>query len=113
MGRDGEILYLRSGVHEKDVGLSKHIELCPPQKKELVAWSRLTLCDPMDGSLPGFSAYGILQAIILEWVAIPFSSRSSQPRHGTISLGDPQILTSPLCVLVTCSVYLMASNGGM
>ena len=29
----------------------------------------LTLCDPMDGSLPAFSVRGILQARILEWVA--------------------------------------------
>ena len=32
-----------------------------------------TLCDPMDCSLPGFSAHGILQARTLEWVAISFS----------------------------------------
>ena len=39
-----------------------------------------TLCDPMDCSSSGFSVHGILQARILEWVAI-FSSRgSSQPR---------------------------------
>ena len=31
----------------------------------------LTLCDPMDYSLPGFSVHGILQARILEWVAMP------------------------------------------
>ena len=37
--------------------------------------SRLTLCDPMDCSLPGFSVHGILQARTLEWVAISFSSR--------------------------------------
>ena len=30
----------------------------------------LTLCDPMDLSLPGFSVQGILQARILEWVAM-------------------------------------------
>ena len=29
-----------------------------------------TLCDPMDCSLPGFSIRGILQARVLEWVAI-------------------------------------------
>ena len=34
--------------------------------------SCLTLCDPMDCSLPGSSVHGILQASILEWVAIPF-----------------------------------------
>ena len=42
--------------------------------------SYLTLCDPMDGSLPGSSVYGILQARILEWVAIPPSRESSRPR---------------------------------
>ena len=35
--------------------------------------SRLILCDPMDCSLPGSFVYGILQARMLEWVAIPFS----------------------------------------
>ena len=42
--------------------------------------SCLTLCDPMDCSLPGSSVHGILQARTLEWVAIPFSRASSQPR---------------------------------
>ena len=32
----------------------------------------LTLCDPMDCSLPGFSIHGIFQARTLEWVAISF-----------------------------------------
>ena len=36
---------------------------------------------PMDCSLPGSSVHGILQARILEWVAIPFSRGSSQPRN--------------------------------
>ena len=35
--------------------------------------SHLTLCDPMDCSLPGSSVHGILQARILEWVAVPSS----------------------------------------
>ena len=35
-----------------------------------------TLCDPMDGSPPGSSVPGILQARILEWVAISFSSNA-------------------------------------
>ena len=33
-----------------------------------------TLCDPIDGSPPGFPVPGILQARILEWVAISFSN---------------------------------------
>ena len=37
----------------------------------------------MDYSLPGSSDHGILQARILEWVAIPFSRASSQPRDWT------------------------------
>ena len=38
--------------------------------------SCLTLCDPLDGSPPGFPVPGILQAITLEWVAISFSNTS-------------------------------------
>ena len=37
----------------------------------------LTLCDPMDHSLPGSSVHGIFQARILEWVAVSFSRGSS------------------------------------
>ena len=48
-----------------------------------VAQSCLTLCDYMDCSLPGSSVHRILQARILEWVAVPFSRRSSQPRNST------------------------------
>ena len=44
-----------------------------------VAQSCLTLCDPMDGSLPGSSVHGIFQARILEWVAISFFRGSSDP----------------------------------
>ena len=40
----------------------------------------LTLCDPMDCSPLGSSVHGILQARILEWIAIPFSIGSSQLR---------------------------------
>ena len=38
----------------------------------------LSLCDLM-----GYRVHGILQARILEWVAIPFSRGSSQPRDQT------------------------------
>ena len=43
----------------------------------------LTLCHPMNYSPPGSSVCGILQATVLNWVAIPFSRSSSQPREGT------------------------------
>ena len=42
-----------------------------------------TLSDPMDCSLPGSSIHGIFQARILEWIAVPFSRGSSQPRDPT------------------------------
>ena len=53
--------------------------------KVLVTQSCSTLCDPMDCGPPGSSVHGILQARILEWVAISFSRGSSQPRDQTWS----------------------------
>ena len=38
-----------------------------------------TLCNPMDCSLPGSSLHGILQARVLEWVAISFSIALEKP----------------------------------
>ena len=56
----------------------------------LVTQSCPTLCYPTYVcSLPGSSVQGILQARILEWVAIPFSRGSFQPRDGT---GSPALL---------------------
>ena len=43
-----------------------------------VAQSCPILCNPMD-----YTVHGILQARILEWIAVPFSKRSSQPRDQT------------------------------
>ena len=51
----------------------------------VVVQSCLTLCNPMDYSLPGFSVHGIFQARILEWVAISFS-RGFFPTQG-LNLG--------------------------
>ena len=42
-----------------------------------------TLWDPMDHSPPGLFVHGILQARILEWVVMPSSRDSSQPRYQT------------------------------
>ena len=49
----------------------------------LVAQSCPLLCDPMDCSPPGSCVHGILQARMLEWVAIPSSRGSSWPRDQT------------------------------
>ena len=51
--------------------------------KVLVTQSCLTLFDPMDCSLPGSSVHGILQAEILEWVAISFSGGSYRRKNET------------------------------
>ena len=48
------------------------------KKKVLVAQLYLTLCNPMECSPPGSSVHGILQAKILEWVAISFSRGSGE-----------------------------------
>jgi len=48
--------------------------------KVLVALVCPTLCDTTDCRLPGSAVLGILQARILEWVAISFSRVPSQPR---------------------------------
>ena len=54
-----------------------HSPLHPPWKVKVTQLCR-TPCDPMD-----YTVHGILQARILEWVAIPFSRGSSQPRDRT------------------------------
>ena len=53
---------------------AKLLRLCP------------TLCYPMDCSLPGSSVHGILQASVLEWIAMPSSRGSSPPRDQTFSM---------------------------
>ena len=63
-------------IHSRRVEKSLHVcakslQLC------------LTLSDPVDCSPPGSSVHGILQARILEWVAMPSSRGSSQPKDPT------------------------------
>ena len=60
----------------------------------LVAQSCLTACNPVDCRSPGFSVHGILHTRILEWVAMPSSRGSSQPRDPTIK-EDSLPLTPP------------------
>ena len=51
-------------------------------KVKVAQWCPM-LCDPMHYRRPGYFVHGILQARILEWVAILFSRGSSQPRDWT------------------------------
>ena len=61
--------------------------------KVLIAQSCPTLCDPMGYSPPGSSVHGILQARILEWVAI--SSPGNLPNPG-IKPGSPTLQADSL-----------------
>ena len=58
-----------------------------------VAQSCLTLCDPMDCSLPGSSVHGIFQARVLKWVAISFSRDLPNPG---IEPGSPALQVDAL-----------------
>ena len=71
--------------------LSPHLILCS------VTQSCLTLCDLMDCNPSGSSVHGILQARILEWVAVPFSRGYSQPRdeHGSPALQADSLPSEP------------------
>ena len=72
-GRGGKNLEIRIDIYTLKV----------KTLKVFIAQLSPTLCDPMDCSLPGSSDHGILKARILEWVGIPSSRASSQPRDLT------------------------------
>ena len=60
--------------------VSRYVRVCTRAKSLQLCQ---TLCDPVDCSPLGFSVHGILQARILEWVAVSSSRGSSQPRDQT------------------------------
>ena len=68
-----------------------------------VAQSCLTLRDPMDCSLQGFSVHGIFQARVLEWGAITFSNKQ---RTGPLIRQDPIMPSNLLYVWNLASDYI-------
>ena len=64
---------------ETDIRLLDFILTKAPKMKVFVAQLFLTLCDPVDCSLPGSSIHGILQVRILEWLAMPSSRDLPDP----------------------------------
>ena len=56
-----------------------------PRRRKVKVKLHLTLCNPTECSLPGFSVQGIFQVRVPEWVAISFSSGSSRPRERTLT----------------------------
>ena len=83
----------------KNTGVGCHFLLqCMKVKSESeVAQLCLTLCNPMDCSLPGSSLHGILQARVLEWVAISFSN-AWKWKVKVKSLSRVQLLATPWTV---------------
>ena len=77
-------IYVSRNYHRYFCWKKGELEDCLYRKKESeVAQSCPSLCDPMDCSPPGSSTHGILQARVLEWVAVSFSRGSAQPRDRT------------------------------
>ena len=74
----------------------------------LVAQLCLTLCNPMDSSLPCSSSLGILQVRILEWVAMPSFKRYPQPRDQTqVSYLVGRFFTVILaCNFLFCDIFI-------
>ena len=74
------------------------------------------LCDPMGCSLPGSSDHGILQARILEWVAIPFSRIgvywSLKPMKGTFTISVTQGYCDDFFFLLTQPALLSFGDRG-
>ena len=77
-----ETLYIKGQSIRETDKTRAYLKACPTVC--LVTHSYLTLCDPMDCIAHQASlSMGVLQARILEWVAMPSSRRSSQPRDPT------------------------------
>ena len=74
---------LKGLITKMQILASRHLEETISILCMLLTQSYPTLYNPMDCSLPASSVHGILQARILEWVAIPFSRASSQPKDWT------------------------------
>ena len=55
--------------------------MCVCVRARVCAQLSLTLCDPVDCSLPASSVHAVFQARIQEWVAMPFSRGSSELRE--------------------------------
>ena len=80
-------------IYDTSTYVNSPFALTVVKVKMPVAQSCLTLCDPVDCSPPGLSVHGILQARILEWVAIPLFRGSSWPR---VKLGSPALQVNSL-----------------
>ena len=89
----------------KNIGVGCHfLPQCTKVKSESeVAWSCLTLSNPMDCSLPGSSIHGIFQARVLEWVSlVQMFTLTHKPGMSELSAGQAGDSRKKWC----CSVSL-------
>ena len=102
MWRKGRPRTLLTGMYISTATVDNSMEVCQKKLKIelsccccccLVTQLCLTLCDPMDCRPPGSSVHGILQARILEWVAMPSSRGSPQPRSPVLQ--EDSLLSEP------------------
>ena len=116
------------GLHptESTCSLGSSLMACGAGGRVCVyVFSCIQLCDPMDCSPPGSSVHGILQARILEWVAISFSRESSRPSDRThvsyiagrfFIKGWLLLLKFPLpslCILDISSLHYIVPSSGV
>ena len=74
--KENTLFVLRNEQEWKNLGVKKQcVCVCVRESQ-----SCPTLCDPMDYSPPDSSVHWILQARIMEWVAVPFSRGSAGPK---------------------------------
>ena len=93
------VLISHTRVCLRDVSTAaEHLRVC--------SVSQPCLCDPMDCSPPGSSDHGILQARLLEWIAIPFSRDLPNPEMEPMSLMSPALAGRFFTTSATWDTYV-------
>ena len=87
-------MYIQEPEREKYISITLKKSIKPQAAAAKLLQSCPTLCNPIDGSPPGSSIPGILQARTLEWVAIPFSN-TWKWKVKVKSLSCVQLFTTP------------------
>ena len=82
-------IFLTQGLNSNLLGLLHRQDSLPLSHLGSITKLCLTLCDPMDNSPPGSSVHGILEARILEWVAIKLTSLMSPALAGRFFTTEP------------------------
>ena len=97
----------------KNAGVGCHFLLqCMKVKNESeVSQSCLTLCDPMDCSLPDSSIHGSFQARVLEWVASAFSATYLRLLLFFLAILILACASSSLTFRIMCSAYKLNKQG--